>query len=172
MGVEPARVGQHPHDRAGQILRLTPEAGSRAIERDAKSSNPHDRDRTRAKSSHPPFEPAPASAEFIKRELRGRGRRSRYQIRDAATAVEQRLRLPWVQTPRRESGRVQRWPESVAGTREMVPGRSGIEPRIDAAEEHVEASGDDVADGRAFRGTQRRRRRAHPEGRRRTFRSA
>jgi len=67
-----------------------------------------------------------------------------------------------VKEPRRKAGGVQRGPEAVTGSREVVAGGGGVKAGIDATEEDLELRRDDVAQLLAAR--RRELRRARPAG--------
>src|SRR6185503_18846910 len=88
--------------------------------------------------------PAPGD-ELLRRELIGARGGALDQIGDAVARAQQLALLRRVQLSRREPGGVQRGPETVSRTREVMPGGAGIEARVDAAEQHFEPGRDDVA---------------------------
>ena len=56
--------------------------------------------------------------------------------------------------PGREAGGVQRGPEAVAGSGEVVAGRGGVKAGVDAAEEYGKTGRDDIAQPLAARRVQ------------------
>src|SRR5207248_7201774 len=63
-------------------------------------------------------------------------------------------RLARVEEPVGEPGGEECGPEAVARPAEVVADRRGVEARVDAAEEYVEAGRDEVRDGLLLRGNE------------------
>lgn len=70
-GIEPTRVGQDPDPRARDPLRLWPWLGIRAAKGDAEGADSKYRDPTRRVFPDFSLEAAPASDQFIRRQLFG-----------------------------------------------------------------------------------------------------
>ena len=82
-------------------------------------------------------QPVSSLHEFPGRELVGRGGAAVDEVGDAETAVQQLLLLRRVKLSRGKSGEMQRRPETVARTREVMTGGGGVKPRVDADEEDL-----------------------------------
>jgi hypothetical protein len=90
--------------------------------------------------------------EFFRRELvRGRGS-AVDEICDAVAVAQQLALLRRMQLPRSESAAVQRRPETVSRSCEVMPGRGGVETGVDSNEQYLEPRRDDVPDAPARRG--------------------
>ena len=63
---------------------------------------------------------------------------------DAAAIFEQTTLVLWLEPNVRESCELQHRPEAIASTREVVASSCGARGRIQAAEDHVEASREDI----------------------------
>src|SRR5439155_14222295 len=68
------------------------------------------------------------------------------EVGDAVTAAQQFGLLGWVELFLGEARQMQRWPEAVARSGEVVAGGGGIQARVDADEQHLQPRRDDVAD--------------------------
>jgi hypothetical protein len=90
--------------------------------------------------------------EFLRCELVSGGRAAVDEVRDPVAVLKQLGLFPGSQLLSRKTGAVQRGPEAVAGAGEMVAGGGGIEARIDADEQDLQAGGDNVPDAFVCRG--------------------
>lgn len=120
--VETARVGEDPHDRTSESLRLSSEAGLRLIERHSERADSDDRDGARLIATHTALKASASSTQLRRIELIRRDRATRDEIRDSTAACEQRATFPGREQARGEPGRVQRRPESIARPREVAAG--------------------------------------------------
>ena len=75
----------------------------------------------------------------------------RNDIADADAALQQLALCKWRQQSIGKSGFMQRRPEAIAGTREVVTHRRGVESRINATEKHAQVWRDDVRQSLAGR---------------------
>ena len=82
--------------------------------------------------------------EFSRRKLVRCGGRAVDEIGDAVAKRNQFSLLGWMQDARRKACRMQRGPEAIARAREMMAGRTGVQPRIDPDEEDAQAGRDDI----------------------------
>lgn len=144
MRVEVAGVGKYPH--GGGAYRLGLLAHRSASARESCAVGPY---AEHCYSSGPVKINFSLQLPSARNQLGGRqfSRRRRYtfhQIRNAVTVVEEPLFLVGVQAPVRKTGGVERRPEAVAGTREMVASDRCVEAGVDAAEEHAQARPDKV----------------------------
>ena len=87
--------------------------------------------------------------QLFARELVRGGGRAGDDVRDAEAELQQLALLRRMEEPRRESGAMERRPEAIAGTAEVLLHGRGVETGIDAAEEDVEMRRDDVRQGLA-----------------------
>src|SRR5207244_4508608 len=81
-----------------------------------------------------------------------------HHVGDAQAVPEELVLLIGPELARGEAGTVQRGPEPVAGAGEVVTGPGRVQAGVDAAEQHVQAGGDDVRDTAAGRGGEAGRR--------------
>src|SRR3989442_1547514 len=81
-------------------------------------------------------------------------RREVEEVRDADAAREELALVERRQLAVREARAMERRPEAIAGTREMMADRRGVEPGIDPAEEDAQAGRDHVGDALPARGEQ------------------
>ena len=79
------------------------------------------------------------------RNLIGGGGSPVHEVGDAIAAAEQLALLRGMQEPCGETRSMQRRPETVARTGEVMPGKRGVQTRIDADEEHPQSRCDDIA---------------------------
>ena len=103
---------------------------------------------------HLPCEQLAAAPQIRRSELVGVGGREIEEVRDADAALQQ---LPLVERRElaiRETRPMERRPEAVAGTREVMADRRGVEPGVDPAEEDAQAGRDHVGDAFPVRGEQ------------------
>lgn len=154
VGGAAARVGQHPDGRALQQLRLPSHtsagtAEGRAVGPDAQEGHhrgPH--------PAHLPGEGPSATLELISPQLLRAGGRARAEVRYAQAARDELALLERREEPVGEARLVQRLPEPVAGPREVMADRPGIEARVDPAEQHAQPGPDDVGHGAIDGGSQ------------------
>jgi len=90
-------------------------------------------------------QPGSPGDEFRRLELVGACRCPADQVGKSITQARKHLLFRRVKEPRRKAGGVQRGPEAVTGSREVVAGGGGVKAGIDAAEEDGETGRDDVA---------------------------
>src|SRR5262249_21246372 len=81
------------------------------------------------------------------RELVGGSGSASDEVGDPVAGLQQLALLRRIEQAPRKARPVERRPEAVAGTREVMTGRAGVEPGIDAAEEDPESRRDCVRDG-------------------------
>jgi hypothetical protein len=93
VGIEPTRVGKHPHGRCAERLRLEPDGGARPVEGDPVGSNTDDRNTPGTKAANLPGESLPGGAELIVAKLRGSGRSPPDEVGDTDTILEQLVLL-------------------------------------------------------------------------------
>jgi hypothetical protein len=82
-------------------------------------------------------QPLPSSDQFLPAQFICPGSGTRDNVGQAIAMAQQEPILVRRQNSRRESRPVQHRPKTVTGTGEVVPHGSGIEARVDAAEEHL-----------------------------------
>lgn len=146
VGVEPARVREDPDRAAGEIFVLQADDGVAAAERGAVGGEADDRDQAWPVLADDALELPRARAQLGVGQLGGRARRPRSDVRDADAVREQLGVLVRAQAPQREARRVQRRPETVARSREVVAGLRGVQRRVDADEQDLKARPDDRAE--------------------------
>jgi hypothetical protein len=144
--IEAARIGQDPHYCALEPLRLLADGGGLDAESVAVGSNAEEGDDARAIAPDLGRETLASGEELGGCDLLGAGRRPVDEIGDAVAVAQQLALLGWMQQARAEAGAMQRRPETVARTGEVMPGKRGIQARIDADEERAQLRRDDVAD--------------------------
>lgn len=153
-GIEATRIRQHPDLSAGDRLGLGTHHGRETIESSSIRADPENRD--------PPWpvpgDLAPQSRatglKLTQRQLVRRGGGPGHQVGNAAPECRQVDVFIRGQQARSEPGREKGRPEPVPRPREVVTGRTGVEPRVDAAEEHAETGCDHVAKDAAPRGVE------------------
>ena len=116
------------------------------------SADAHNGEITRFITKNFAREDRAAFDELGRRELVCRGGGARDDVRHAATIIQQQRVFVRRQKARREAGAVDRGPEAVSRTSEVMADRGGVQAGIDAAEQDVEAVRDDVANGLAAGG--------------------
>ncbi len=140
--IEPARLRQEPQSCRAEALLLRPDQRLGPPERRTIGPNADHRDPLRPVALHLPLQPPRPGEELLPLEL-GRGRRGpRHEIRDPVARVQQLPLLPRREQARGEPRAMQHGPEAIAGPREMMARRAGVETRIDAAEEHAQPGRD------------------------------
>src|SRR3954468_20934644 len=109
---------------------------------------------------------APATRDQLGRcQLIGAGRGARDEVGEAEAFAKNEVLFPGPEAPGGEAASVQGGPEAVAGAGEMIAGRCGVEPGIDAAKKHLQARPDDVAQRPCASGLELPRRRLKLAGR-------
>ena len=88
---------------------------------------------------------------FGRRQLIGARRGPANQVGEPETQADERFLFRRVEKARREAGAMQRGPETIARTGEVVAGRGGVKAGIDSAEEYLEMRRNDVAQRLAAR---------------------
>jgi hypothetical protein len=154
VGIEAARIGQHPHSGCSERLRLEPNGRARPIERDAIGTNANYGDTPGTQTANLPGESQSARAQLIVRELRGCSCRARYEVGDADSSLEQELLFPRPEQALGEAGAVQGGPEAIARPGKVMPRSRGVETRIDAAEEDLQIGRDQIWHGAPVRSCQ------------------
>ncbi len=152
MRVQSARVRQDPHRRLAELFRLPSQFRLWPTERGAIRRHPEKGDHPRPIALHLPRQPAcPVAQLFVTQLVGGRGR-GIGDVGNAVSVFEKASILRRVQPPVGEAGGMQRRPEAVAGPREVVADRGGLQTRVDADEENFQTPGDDVGNATASRG--------------------
>ena len=144
MRIEAARVREHPEPGIADGLRLPAEHGMRPIECDAVGADADYGDDPRPIAPDFAFERPPAGSQFVVVELGGACGGAGDEVGDPAAACQQLELIRRREPPRREAGGMERRPESVAGTGEMLPLRGRHQARVDADKEDVEIRTDDI----------------------------
>jgi hypothetical protein len=137
--------------RAFQPLGLQPERRRRTTERRAIGPHADESDRAGPEAADLGGKLLSTGDELGVGELIGRRGGAIDQVGEAIAQAEQLRVLGGMKQARRESRRVQRRPEAVAGAREVKARRGGIEAWVDAAEQDLQAGRDDVAQAPAGR---------------------
>lgn len=150
--VEAAGIGKHPDLCALEEVRLRADRRSLQPEAVAVGPDAQECDDLRPVLAHFGGEAPAARDEFRGAHLLGCGGRAVHEIGDAVAVVQQRALLGGRQLPRREPRSVERRPEAVSRTSEVVSRPGGIQPGIDAHEEHPKARPDDVGDALVLAG--------------------
>ncbi len=104
----------------------------------------HQGDRTRSITPNLGFKPDSSLAEFFRQHLIRPLGRPADDRGDAAAIFEQTTLVLWLEPNVRETGEMQHRPEAIASIREVVAGSYGTRGRIQTAENHVEASAEDI----------------------------
>ena len=123
IGIQAARIWQHPQQSASQILRLPAKDGARAFEGDAISPDADDGDGAGMIAANETLKPLPACAKFVGVELVSGRSRAGNEIGDADSLSQDRASLPGGEPRRRESRVVKRGPEPVTRPREVQTSR-------------------------------------------------
>jgi hypothetical protein len=144
VGVESAGIGQDPKRGGLQPLRLKPEACTRPVEGEAVRADADHRYASGPKARHLPRKRLAPGPELVSGELGGRDGRAGDQVGDSDTLAQQEPLLPGLEQPAGEAGGVERRPEAVARSGEVVAGGRGVEPGVDAAEEDPEIGRDQI----------------------------
>jgi hypothetical protein len=152
VGIQPARVGQHPESAFAERLLLATSHSSGTAEGRSIRADPEHCYNLRLMTTDLPLESSPPRAQFLRFKLRRTTRGSRNQVRDSDAVLQERLLLPRAHEPIGKACCVKRRPEPIAWSSEVMPGGGRVKAGIDAAEEDVEMWGDQVGDGAAGRG--------------------
>ncbi len=146
--VQSARVREHPDLRGADRFILQTHRRFRSIECRAIGADADDGEEPRCVAFHFAREDPAAFDELFARQLVGGGGGAGDDVGDADAEVQELALLRGREEARREAGAMERGPEAVAGSSEMLLDGSGVEAGIDAAEEDVEVRRDDVGKGR------------------------
>lgn len=144
VGVKAAGAGQQPDAGLSDPLRLQSQGSILPPECCAIGAHPQDGNVSRAELSSFHRKPPSARYQLLAAEFVSRIGGAIHNIGDAIAEGEQVVLLVRIKPPRRETGRVQRWPESVARPGEVMLDGRGVQPWIDAAEEHAQPGRYDV----------------------------
>src|SRR6185295_7947942 len=137
--VQAAWIRQHPDSRTFKTLRLRPNGGVFQGKGVAVGADAEKGEGLRAVAPHLCREAFAAGDKFQRLELVcGRGA-AVHQVGDPVAAGEQLGLLGGVKLPVGEAGKMQRRPEAVARTGEVMAGRGRIQARVDADEQDLEA---------------------------------
>ncbi len=158
--VQSARAGQHPDFGACQAVGLQPERRLGATERGTVRAQSDECHRARPITADFGSKLVCAESQFGRRELVRRGGGAVHQVGQAVAELEELDVLRRVEKARREARGMQRRPEAVAGTSEVKTGGCRVQAGVDAAEQHLQAGPDDVAQPLAARRCQVRRTRS------------
>ncbi|SRR6266851_1359618 len=93
---------------------------------------------------HLGFEPTPSLPEFFRRHLIRPLGRSANDGGDPAAIFEQTTLVLWLEADIGETGEMEHCPKAIASVGEVVAGYRCARGRIQAAKNHVEASGEDI----------------------------
>jgi hypothetical protein len=141
MGVEPARVGNHPECGAGEVLGLPARRRSRAAEGRAVRRDAEHRDHPGPVGGHEGLEPGRALDQLPRGELVGPGRGPADEVGDADPSAYQLGEVvaghpgQAVGGRREEACRHQGRPEAVRRVAEVDLGRRGAQARVDPDED-------------------------------------
>jgi hypothetical protein len=148
VGVQPARVREDPDRTASERVGLQAHDGPGSSERRPVGGQADDGDEPGSLGAHERVELGGPGEQLLARELVGRARGTRRDVRHADAEVEQVEVLVGSQTARGEAGGVQRRPEAVAGPGEVVADLGRAQRRVDPDEEDPQArSGQRPEDG-------------------------
>lgn len=115
------------------------------LEGEPVSAKPHHSEKCRLKAKNLAPENLRALKQLAPGELISRCSRPRGYVGDTQPKLEQLNVLRWVEQRRSEARRIERRPEAIARSGEVVPGRGAVQPGIDPAEQDAKARPDDVA---------------------------
>jgi hypothetical protein len=146
--VQTARVREDPDLRGTDRFVLQTQLRFRAIECGAVGADADDGEVPRCVAFHFAREDLPAFDQLFAGQLGGGGGGAGDDVGDADAEVEELALLGGREEARREAGAMERGPEAVPGSSEMLLDGSGVEAGIDAAEEDVEVRRDDVGQRR------------------------
>ena len=152
--VEAAWVGKDPEPRFADGALLRAHDRPALVEGDAVSGHAQKCEEAGLPPPDLAGEGLAARDELFWGQLVGTGGGAHHDVGYAETVGEQLLLLERIDQPGGETGKMDSRPEAIAGPREMVARRSGIEAGIDAAEEDPQVVCDDVGDGGRARGLQ------------------
>jgi hypothetical protein len=152
MGVQAARVGQHPDRGRADGDGLLPGGRHLSVKGPPKGLDPQDGNDLRAKPFGLGMKPSGALPQLIYAQVRGPGRCPFHEIGDPVPICKKLALLSGREQPVREAGSMEGTPEPIAGLGEVVPHRTRVEPRVDPAEQDPQARGDDVRDRPALGG--------------------
>jgi hypothetical protein len=117
----------------------------RTLECNAIGAEAHEGEDGRSELPHLAMQGSDACPQLLLREqIRARGRPAD-QVCDSEAQREQQNVLCWLQELRRETSRVHRRPEPVPRARKVVPRGGAVAPRVDTAEQDLEAWRDQIS---------------------------
>ncbi len=117
--VRAARAWKDPHACTGQRVRLRADHCVWVVKRDAIGADSEHSHPPRPIPPHPSSESAPAIDELRRRYVASRRRGAPYESADPITQLKKPMAFVRCQQTLRESGLMQRRPESVAGSSEV-----------------------------------------------------
>ena len=134
MGIQAARVGQHPHQCISHSLRLETDLGFRPVEGDSIRADAQHRDRGGPIFFHLHFERPAPGPELLAAEVGRPKSGPMHQVGNPVAESQQLMLFLRPHQPVSEPGGEQGRPESVAGPGKVMPCPGGIKSRINAAE--------------------------------------
>src|SRR5215471_9882885 len=149
--VEPAGIGKDPDRRLSDGVRLRTGESPRVPERRSIGADPEHGQHLRTVTDEQLTQSVAAAAQLLRAQLVGPCGGTRRQVGAAEPVARQQSVLVRREQPIGEARAVQRRPEAVARTREVVANSGRVEAGIDAAEEDSQTRRDDVRDARVPR---------------------
>jgi hypothetical protein len=147
VGVQAARIRQHPERNAVQALDLATDGLDSTTKSSLVRATPENRDSFRPRGRNQSMQPRNARDQFFVSDFVGASGRTIHEIRDSDPASEQVIVLIRAELPISEARPVQGWPEPVARGCEVQARRTRARAGIDADEENSKAVGNEVWDG-------------------------
>ena len=141
MGIEAARIRQEPYRRVSHRFLLQTDRRSLPSESDPICLYPKYRKHSRPVTQNLSSQVPDATPEFLRRQLGGRGSRPGNHIGHAVSKLKQPALFVGREQLGSEARVVQRRPESVSRTGEVMTDRSGVEAGIDPTEHDIEMLG-------------------------------
>ena len=152
VGVQTARVGQHPECGWAKRFPLATCHCSGPTERRSIGADPEHGDCPWPIPTRFSLESSPPRPQFLLSKLYRACRRSGDQVRDSEPVLQQASLFPGADEPIGEARCLKCGPEPIARSGEVMSGGGRVEPGIDAAEEHIELRRDQVGHRAADRG--------------------
>jgi len=142
--IETARIGKNPGHRACKSRRVVAPGDVWLADHDREGALSEKGDRTRCVMPHLGFKPESSLPEFFRRDLRCSLGRPADNGCDAAAIFEQTALVLRLEAHVGETGEMQHRPEAIVAVREVMARDRGAQGRVEAAEDHIKASGEDI----------------------------
>ena len=144
VGIQTARIGQHPESALSDALGLRPDTRPGPLEGKSIGTDSHHCNPRWPVAANLTLQPETAAAEFSRSKLRRRSSTPCHQVGNAELQLEQNALLPGTHQAGSKSSEMQRGPETISRPGKVVPGGSGVESRIDPTEQNFEVGTDQI----------------------------